>query len=823
MVYDTLLIMKHVSTLLVRLWHAYGLLLVVATTGAAVLVIEIAATRVLSPYYGNTIYAVSSVISVILGALALGYWRGGIIADKEPTFLRFFQVIWQSGIATLALTISALFLLPLGADFFSVRFGPLFWSIFLFFPAAYLLGMLSPFAITLGHQATPKEGLGTMSGRIFFWSTAGSIFGSLLTGFVLIPYLGISFILAGVTACILLLGGVGMALAGPKRAISERLVLLLLSLVFISVVYTLGGRATLDPRIRFTTDGVYERLSVLDTIHAGRPARFFLQDKSSSGGMYLDSGPLEHIFPYTAYAHISHMTTPHLSRALVIGGGIYTIPKALIAKSETAVVDVVDIEPGLREIATTYFDLPDSPRIVSHTMDGRRFIEETPHRYDLIYSDVYHSLFAIPSHFTTQEFFEEAKAKLTPTGIFMANVIGTSKPGHASILRSEVRTMQAVFPSVTAFAVSDPQDERIQNFILVGHTQRSDHLLALLSSSTDPFLRTLPNHHIAFPELYTSDALLLTDNFAPVDHLVTPLLGLPVVPHKISEVQGDTSSPIQVDGGAMLKDIATIVDMGARHVGAPGHHALQTFIRSRIESLGYTATTSMFTFTTDTEITRPLTNIMVRIHPDRTERIILGTHYDTLVRAYRDSIDPNQPMPGANNGASGVALLLGLLPTISSDVSSRVGVDVVFFDGEEGALSLGAGDPDWFPLGSGFMAHHLREWYPAQPPAGVLIFDMICDSDLYISPEVDSMRMAPTLTDRFFRIAHAIQPLTWGTSATHRIEDDHTPFLAKGIPATLIIDFEDAHWNTTKDTPSRCSARSLESVGTVTRYFLQSL
>jgi glutaminyl-peptide cyclotransferase len=816
--------MHRASHTLYRLWNEYGLLAVVTTTGAAVLVIEIAATRVLSPYYGNTIYSVSSVISVILGALALGYWKGGKIADCEPTYLKFFQIIWRSALATLFLTIAALFLLPIGADFFSVRTGPLFWSVFLFFPAAYLLGMLSPFAITLGHRHAPKEGLGTMSGRIFFWSTAGSIFGSLLTGFVLIPYFGISLIFTGVTVFMLILGGIGVALSGPKKVLRERMVLLLLILIFVGLVYLLGGKATDDPRVRFTQDGVYERLSVLDTMHAGRPARFFLQDRSSSGGMFLDGGPLEHIFPYTSYVHLYRAINPNPSRALVIGGGIYTIPKALITESQSVVVDVVDIEPGLRELAREYFDLPDSSRIHSFTMDGRRFLEDAEEQYDIIYSDVYHSLFAIPTHFTTIEFFRAAQKKLTPTGLFLANVIGSSEESDASVLFTEIKTMKEAFTEVTVFAVNDPADTRLQNFILVGHSMSEATLLALLQNSNDPFLISLVLHHYPVQDASLAQAQVLTDNYAPIDHLVTQFLDMDVSPLTL-EAKHATSTPsrLLVDGGSMMADIATIVGMGSRAIGDPGHQILQNFITTRITQLGFTATSDSFTFTTDTETTLPLTNIITRIHPDRPVRIVLGTHYDSLARAYRDPIDPSLPMPGANNGASGVALLLGLLPTMLEDLQGDVGVDVVFFDGEEGALSLGAGDPDWFPLGSGYFAHHLDRFYPGGPPKGVIIFDMVCDNTLSISPEWDSTQFAPEWTDRYFRIAHALAPATFTSKAKHRVEDDHTPFLVKRIPATLVIDFDDEHWNTAQDTASRCSKKSLETVLLATRYVMRSL
>ena len=202
-------------------WKLHGLKVIVFVTGGAILVIEIAATRILSPYYGNSVYTVSSVISVILGALSFGYARGGIEADKTPHTFSFYTIIYRSGVAVLTMTILALFVLPIGSDFFSLRFGPLIWSVILFFPPSYLLGKLSPFAIKLAQEATPHKGLGALSGSMFFWSTAGSIIGSLLTGFFLIPTFGTTSIFYGVTIVILTIGITGQTVYSSGKRKKE--------------------------------------------------------------------------------------------------------------------------------------------------------------------------------------------------------------------------------------------------------------------------------------------------------------------------------------------------------------------------------------------------------------------------------------------------------------------------------------------------------------------------------------------------------------------------------------------------------------------------
>ena len=169
-----------------------SLLFVVFLTGACVLIIEIVATRILSPYFGNTIFTVSSVISVVLAALSVGYYIGGKLADKTPSEKVFYSIILSSGLSILFLQLLNLRLLPYLGYKLSLMNGPLITAIILFFIPSFLLGTLSPFAIKLQELNAPDKGIGSIAGEIFFWSTLGSIFGSLATGFIFIPKFGIN-------------------------------------------------------------------------------------------------------------------------------------------------------------------------------------------------------------------------------------------------------------------------------------------------------------------------------------------------------------------------------------------------------------------------------------------------------------------------------------------------------------------------------------------------------------------------------------------------------------------------------------------------------
>jgi len=183
-------------------------------TGACVLIVEIVATRVLSPFYGNTIFTVSSVISVILAALSVGYYAGGRFADRHPSLRWFFGIILLSGLVLLLFHFIGIITLPILGYALSISVGPLVSSLLLFFLPAFLLGTLSPYAVKLQSVNFPEQGVGSVAGKIFFWSTLGSIVGSLLAGFILIPYFGVNQIIIANGVVLFFLGLIPLLILG---------------------------------------------------------------------------------------------------------------------------------------------------------------------------------------------------------------------------------------------------------------------------------------------------------------------------------------------------------------------------------------------------------------------------------------------------------------------------------------------------------------------------------------------------------------------------------------------------------------------------------
>jgi len=422
-------------------------------TGACVLIIEIVAVRVLSPHYGNTIFTVSSVISVILAALSVGYWVGGKFADRHPSIKLFWGIVMISGLLVIAFHFIGTVILPTLSVQFSIVTGPIISSILLFLLPALLLGTLSPYAIKLQSLIVTDQGIGSISGKIFFWSTFGSISGSLLAGFVLIPRFGIDNIFIYTGIVLFILGLIPLLISGYSK---KMLSVAALGIVLLTAITSVSAKQTNDAVI-YNKDGVYEKITILDGTLGGRPTRFFQQDKSRSGAMFLDSNdPTDLVYGYTKYYSIYKLFKPEIENALVIGGGAYSIPKALLYENPDSIIDVVEIEPSLFELSKEYFDVKESPNLNNYTEDGRRFLRDSEKEYDLIFSDVYYSLFSIPSHFTTKEFFEIAKEKLSEEGIFVANLIGNLSRQEPSFIFTEIKTFKSVFPNSYFFAVESP-------------------------------------------------------------------------------------------------------------------------------------------------------------------------------------------------------------------------------------------------------------------------------------------------------------------------------------------------------------------------------
>ena len=203
-----------------------------------------------------------------------------------------------------------------------------------------------------------------------------------------------------------------------------------------------------------------------------------------------------------------------------MGGGIYSVPKELLEDIPGVFVDVSEIEPELYDLAKEYFGLADDPHLKNYIVDGRRFLHDTPHRYDFIFTDAYKSLYSVPVHLTTKEFFELAKNKLSPGGVFMANVIGSLAPDTPSFTLSEMKTFRNVFPNSYFFGTESATSHNPQNLIFVGINgdEAVDFSDSRVLYDKNPIIRTLEQKLVDVNAIDLSPHIIFTDRYAPVEY-----------------------------------------------------------------------------------------------------------------------------------------------------------------------------------------------------------------------------------------------------------------------------------------------------------------
>lgn len=255
------------------------------------------------------------------------------------------------------------------------------------------------------------------------------------------------------------------------------------------------------------------------------------------------------------------------------------------------------------------------------------------------------------------------------------------------------------------------------------------------------------------------------------------------------------------DGQRAYADVKAQCDLGPRPAGSAGARSTARYISDELQRLGWRPSYQDFTYRGVA-----LRNVIAR-RGDAGPAILIGAHYDTRPKADRDKEHPNDPVPGANDGASGVAVLLELARVLDT---SRQTVILAFFDGEDqGDL----GGWDW-AVGATYMAATLQE-----PVAKMVLVDMVGDADQQLYWEVNSDSV---LRKQLWDIAASLgYSKEFIPQQKHNLIDDHVPFLRRGIPSVDIIDFDYPYWHTTQDTPDKVSPQSLERVGRVLETWLK--
>jgi spermidine synthase len=514
-------------------------------SGAVLLGLEIVASRVLAPYFGSSLFVWGALIGVVLAGLSIGYWLGGALADRFPSpYLLIGAIAGGAVLVLLVPLVDAWVLEQIVSWDPGPRLDPLVATIVLFGAASVVLGSVSPIAVRLVTRSL--ERLGRTAGRLFAISTAGSIAGTFVTAFWLVPELGTDQVLvaAAIVAVGVRLPLAAVALAGAAAACTA---------VVVSLEPEQGGTlrgaaarnwsplyreretrnpSVLDPRsvqgdgfkVRFAKDTRYHRLVVADD----ESSRYLRFDSSFQSGMYLGQ-PFRTRFEYTDYLDLGLAYNPDARRVLFIGLGGGSAPKRFWRDFPRLQLQVVELDPDVVDVAYRWFALPRNQRLKVDSEDGRRWLARHDARWDVIVLDAFYAD-SIPFHLATVEFLELARSRLAPGGVIVTNMIGALQGDISRLLRSMTRTYRSVFSTVElhpVFLEGDRDPGSLRNVILVA-TDSASPSTEFLAERWEQIRARWPRApELTGPirdrwqrEVRLADVPLLTDDYAPTDALL---------------------------------------------------------------------------------------------------------------------------------------------------------------------------------------------------------------------------------------------------------------------------------------------------------------
>lgn len=484
-------------------------LLVVVLPAASLMAMEIVSSRLLAPVFGNSVYVWGAIISVFLAAMSAGYVVGGRVADRDPAL----HVL--GGLVLLA-ALLIWFALLWGRD--AVRLigeltagrpaGALLACAVIYGPATFFLSTVAPFAVRLAGSQSGR--LGGIAGGLYALSTAGSLVGTLLATFVLIPRMDLDTIMLTLLSLTALAAVAGLA-AGPGRLSRGLLVAGALAMV---APWWLRGDGGLGPLTLAERITPYQTLRVREE----EGQRVLQSDGVVHGGVDVATEAPNLARPnYWSTLGAAWLVAPEARRVAILGLGAGDGARYLTSRFPQVTVDVVEIDPAMLDVAQRYFFFRTTPRLSVTLADARRFLVDREQTWDVILADTYIGL-SVPFHLATTEFFALVEKRLAPGGVVVVNLAATPQhPFARAILRTLLTRFEHVLVVRTAglgnhlvFAYDGARPESA----LAAAAERLDAEIGGAPSFGSYLDRRMPL------DLDLSDVPILRDGYAPVDALL---------------------------------------------------------------------------------------------------------------------------------------------------------------------------------------------------------------------------------------------------------------------------------------------------------------
>ena len=440
----------------------YKLEIIVFLSGAIGMGLELIAARVLSPYVGSSNVVWTSIIGIILVSMSLGYWLGGKKADKEASGNILSRLLLGSALFTSIIPLLETIVVKEFAGIVSnLIVAAILCAIIVFSIPSFILAMISPFAVKM--KSMQETEIGSLSGRISSLSTIGSITGTFLMGFVLIPNIGVTNINIGITILLVVMSILA------RDDINKKYILSTISLVVVMIILMFIGKWVFklaNPEILVDTDSQYSRIWVKQ-INTSKTTYKTLQVDTGLES-YIDTETGEMGAMYLRYYDLFEYLNKDAKSTLMIGGAAYTYPIHYLQKYQDKTIDVVEIDEKMTQIAEEQFGLnTKDERLKIYTQDGRSYLNYSENKYDTILIDAFKGLNA-PFELTTYEALIHAKNMLNDNGIVLTNIISSLEGEDTDFIEYEYATYKAVFDDVKIFQVQDRDYTESQNLILVG-------------------------------------------------------------------------------------------------------------------------------------------------------------------------------------------------------------------------------------------------------------------------------------------------------------------------------------------------------------------
>ena len=497
------------------------------TAGAVVMGLEIITSRILTPVFGSTIYTWGSLIGVVLSGLSLGYYLGGRVADEHPKFEKICGIVFSVGLFIVAIPFFASSVVDFTITVLpGTQFTPLVATFLLLMLPSVLLGFVSPYVVKLGTSTLQK--VGNVSGNLYAIATLGSILGTFVTVFILIPNIAANQIIFGLGIVLIASSLVGLK-RSPKAIAVAILILLIVPWSTLSI-NTISHNGTL----------IYEQetlFSHLDVVEYGSNISLYLNGMRHSSMNVND--PLDLVIDYTEYFHLGMMFNPDATNVLFVGGGGFTGPKNFLELYPDTKIDVIEIDSDVIDVAKEFFDLQEDPRLQIFNDDARKHLSLFDKKYDLIVLDAYGAHY-VPYHLMTHEFFQLVEQRLEPNGVLVANFIGSVEGTPSQLVKAAYKTMKETFP-VSYIFLTENRPTNVQNIMMVlsNHPYEFDRLALLEIAKNSPaeyLVDDLSKENRLYEKtINTSDIPIITDQHNPSEILINPNTNKPL----IQEFQGE--------------------------------------------------------------------------------------------------------------------------------------------------------------------------------------------------------------------------------------------------------------------------------------------